>query len=608
MMRMAMEQMKNMTPEQMAEMSRMAASMGPAQMAEAQRMMGGMTPSQMAEMQQAASGVGGGMGMPASAAPPARPLQPDLSVASAAVKTAAELKEAGNKLHQAGKHDAAIRKYQRALDSLAGDSSPAGKAVAKACSLNLGACTLKLGRNEECVEHCTRVLDEDGSNHKALYRRGQALLGKDDAAAAVADLQKAVRLAPAGDRPIMQPALDRARQQLPAGTTQEGEVTIEEITDAAAPQQPQMQMPAGLGDPAEAARYAQMMRDNPALAKMSENMLQGMSQEQLDAIAKSVGRPPIRKEEAMQAMRNMTPGQFEALAQQEFTAGQAPTAQQLSRTAAQLKDNPAMLQRSLDMMRGMSQQQLEAAARAAGLPAAAITPDRLADMQRQTASMSPEQLNQLASHAAAAHAANAGSPLLAQPSAADQKQPASQAQAAPSSAAVAAPASSPSQPLPGGGMFTPEMMQAASSMMSSMTPEDMAAMTAMAGSMGAAGGPSMGADGMPQISPELMAKMQTPEMMKSMQGMMKSMPADQLAAMMSQQGMKVSPEQAEQMKTQMDNLSERQMWWLMTFATAAQRALAAAQRAHAYLAANPAIAGAVALAVVLVLLRWLGYL
>lgn len=41
----------------------------------------------------------------------------------------------------------------------------------------------------------------------------------------------------------------------------------------------------------------------------------------------------------------------------------------------------------------------------------------------------------------------------------------------------------------GGGMFTPEMMQAASSMMSSMTPEDMAAMTAMAGSMGAAGGP-----------------------------------------------------------------------------------------------------------------------
>lgn len=39
----------------------------------------------------------------------------------------------------------------------------------------------------------------------------------------------------------------------------------------------------------------------------------------------------------MQAMRNMTPGQFEALAQQEFTAGQAPTAQQLSRTAAQLK-------------------------------------------------------------------------------------------------------------------------------------------------------------------------------------------------------------------------------------------------------------------------------
>lgn len=51
-----------------------------------QRMMGGMSPSQMAEMQQAASGIRGGLGMPASVAPAARPLQPDLSAASAAVK------------------------------------------------------------------------------------------------------------------------------------------------------------------------------------------------------------------------------------------------------------------------------------------------------------------------------------------------------------------------------------------------------------------------------------------------------------------------------------------------------------------------------------------
>ncbi len=45
--------------------------------------------------------------------------------------------------------------------------------------------------------------------------------------------------------------------------------------------------------------------------------------------------------------------------------------------------NPPMMQRSLDMMRGMSPEQLDAAARAAGLPPSSITPDRLAEMQRQ---------------------------------------------------------------------------------------------------------------------------------------------------------------------------------------------------------------------------------
>lgn len=226
---------------------------------------------------------------------------------------------------------------------------------------------------------------------------------------------------------------------------------------------------------------------------------------------------------------------------------------------------------------------------------------------------------------------------------------------------------------------------------------------------------------MPQMSPELMAKMQTPEMMRSMQSMMKSMPAEQLSAMMGQSGVTVTPEQAEQMKTQartpsprsthahmraearllcllcleppqthrprvrcvgfsriqshpkhlccdvrladhtqsvaarcwqadrraasgrlafsqltlrmveqntmwaglmalkgrltysccfrqMDKLSERQMWWLMQLATKSQQAMAAAQRARAYLAANPAIAGAIVLALVLALLRWLRFL
>lgn len=48
-----------------------------------------------------------------------------------------------------------------------------------------------------------------------------------------------------------------------------------------------------------------------------------------------------------------------------------------------VQENPAMMKQSLDMMCGMSPEQLDAAACAAGVPAGAATPARLAEMQRQ---------------------------------------------------------------------------------------------------------------------------------------------------------------------------------------------------------------------------------
>ena len=90
-----------------------------------------------------------------------------------------------------GEHEAAIRKYTKALSYLADLMSPesdmmqelsassaesAGqlKSVALPCLLNRAACALKLQRPREAIMDCFNVLQTDGNNTKALFRKGQA--------------------------------------------------------------------------------------------------------------------------------------------------------------------------------------------------------------------------------------------------------------------------------------------------------------------------------------------------------------------------------------------------------------------------------------------------
>lgn len=56
---------------------------------------------------------------------------------------------------------------------VADDSTPAGKALSKACLLNLASCALKLQRHGDAVQYCGDVLAAEPDNIKALYRRGQ---------------------------------------------------------------------------------------------------------------------------------------------------------------------------------------------------------------------------------------------------------------------------------------------------------------------------------------------------------------------------------------------------------------------------------------------------
>ena len=85
-----------------------------------------------------------------------------------------QLKDEGNELVAAGRFEEAATKYQRAKANLADMAAGSREAseLRRACSLNLGMCWLKLGRNADAVEECSAVLEG-----AARARGGRLLVG-----------------------------------------------------------------------------------------------------------------------------------------------------------------------------------------------------------------------------------------------------------------------------------------------------------------------------------------------------------------------------------------------------------------------------------------------
>lgn len=65
-----------------------------------------------------------------------------------------------------------------------------------ACNLNNAACKLKLKDYKQAEKLCTKVLDLDGRNVKALYRRAQAYIQMADLDLAEFDIKKALEIDP----------------------------------------------------------------------------------------------------------------------------------------------------------------------------------------------------------------------------------------------------------------------------------------------------------------------------------------------------------------------------------------------------------------------------
>ncbi|CAN6457448.1 unnamed protein product [Victoria cruziana] len=114
---------------------------------------------------------------------------------------AGKKKEEGNVLFKNGKYQQAAKKYTKAADCLNEGSFEAGeekaaKTLKVSCWLNNAACSLKLNNFIDTIQLCSKVLDLESQNVKAMYRRAQAYLGTFDLDLAERDVRKALEVDP----------------------------------------------------------------------------------------------------------------------------------------------------------------------------------------------------------------------------------------------------------------------------------------------------------------------------------------------------------------------------------------------------------------------------
>ncbi|KAL8162890.1 hypothetical protein V2J09_014379 [Rumex salicifolius] len=118
------------------------------------------------------------------------------------IEAAGKKKEEGNLLFKAGKYERASKRYEKAVSFIEYDSAfsedekKQAKALKITCNLNNAASKLKLKDYKQAEKLCTKVLELDSKNVKALYRRAQAYIQLVDLDLAEIDIKKALEIDP----------------------------------------------------------------------------------------------------------------------------------------------------------------------------------------------------------------------------------------------------------------------------------------------------------------------------------------------------------------------------------------------------------------------------
>ncbi|MQL70377.1 hypothetical protein Taro_002706 [Colocasia esculenta] len=118
------------------------------------------------------------------------------------IEAAGKKKEEGNVLFKLGKYAKASKRYEKGAKFIEYDSSfseeekKQSKVLKVSCNLNNAACKLKLKDYKEAEKLCTKVLEIESRNVKALYRRAQAYIHIADLDLAELDIKKALDIDP----------------------------------------------------------------------------------------------------------------------------------------------------------------------------------------------------------------------------------------------------------------------------------------------------------------------------------------------------------------------------------------------------------------------------
>lgn len=96
------------------------------------------------------------------------------------VAEALKYKEVGNDHLKQGNAKAAADSYKEGIDFVEHETAADAKAIFKTLQLNIAQAYLKLNKNKEASEAAGKVLKDDPSNLKALYRRGVAFSKSQD--------------------------------------------------------------------------------------------------------------------------------------------------------------------------------------------------------------------------------------------------------------------------------------------------------------------------------------------------------------------------------------------------------------------------------------------